>query len=274
MSSEPGEKHGWLYKFGLAALVIALIVVIGAAFNYQRLIRLYRVVTLFDKDVIVENFRHMDEIFAKKIVHKAETPSSFERNPHPLPKTFIYNGQEIDLKDFLKDQWTTGLVVTKDGEITFENYWLGNDETTKTISWSVCKSMISALMGIAFDEGLIKDIYDPVTDYVPFLKGTGYDGVPIKHVMQMSSGVRFNEDYADFHSDINRMGRMMALNTPIDDFVASLKKNREPGTYHHYVSMDTQVLAMILREVTENRFQITWRKSFGNESGRNPMDYG
>lgn len=250
MSSDPRKKHGWLYKFGFAALVVVLIVGIGAAFNYQRLIRLYRVVTLFDKDVIVENFRHMDNLFAKKIVHKAEKPSSFERELQPLPETFSYNGQEIDLQDFLKDQWTTGLIVTKDGKITFESYWLGNDETTKTISWSACKPMISALVGIALDEGLIKDINEPVTDYVPFLKGTGYDGVSIKHVLQMSSGVGFNEDYADFNSDINRMGRMMALNRSIDDFVASLKNNREPGTYHHYVSMNTQVLAMILREVT------------------------
>lgn len=238
------------YKVGLVALVIFLIVGVGAAFNYQRLLRLYRVIKLFDKDVIVENFRHMDDIFEKKVVHKAEKPSTFEKALKPLPSKFTCEGQEINLQDFLEAQWTTGLIVIKDGKITFENYWLGNDETTKTISWSVAKSMISALVGIALEERLIRDIYEPVTEYVQFLKGTGYDDVPIKHVLQMSSGILFDENYSDFHSDINRMGRMMALNTSIDDFVASFKNWRKPGTYNQYVSMDTQVLAMVLREAT------------------------
>ena len=89
---------------------------------------------------------------------------------------------------------------------------------------------------------------DPVTKYVPALKETGYDGVPIKHVLQMSSGVRFNEDYGDYDSDINRMGRMIAFNTSIDEFVASIDSERGSGQYNHYVSMDTQVLAMVLRK--------------------------
>ncbi|MEN6423228.1 MAG: serine hydrolase, partial [Smithella sp.] len=81
-------------------------------------------------------------------------------------------------------------------------------------------------------------------------KSSGYNGVSIKNVLQMSSGVRFNEDYGDFNSDINRMGRYFALNMPLADFVASLKAERKPGTFHHYVSMDTQVLGMILRAAT------------------------
>ena len=142
------------------------------------------------------------------------------------------------------------MIVIKDNKITFEEYWLGNDENSVVISWSMAKSVISALMGIAIDEGLIQDVYDPVTKYVPYLKGTGYDNVPIKHVLQMSSGIGFTEDYGVFNSDINRLGRLLALNSSIDEFVASLKKIREPGTYHQYVSMDTQVLSMVLREVT------------------------
>jgi hypothetical protein len=95
----------------------------------------------------------------------------------------------------------------------------------------VAKSLISALMGIAVAEGHIKDIMDPVTNYVPFLKGSGYEGVPIKHVLQMSSGIRFNEDYAAFNSDINRMGRYFALGLPLEKFVASLKPEKTPGTF-------------------------------------------
>ena len=88
------------------------------------------------------------------------------------------------------------------------------------------------------------------TDYAPSLKGSGYDGVTIKNVLQMSSGVQFNEDYKDFFSDINRMGRLLALGGSFDEFAASLKTERAQGQYLHYVSVDTHVVGMVLRGAT------------------------
>ena len=270
MSSESRKRRGWLYKIGLAAFVMVLLLGIGSALFHERLIRLYRVIMLFDQDVIVENFRHMDNIIGKRIVRKAVQATTFVKDPQPLPAAFSYNGKKIDLKKFLKEQYTTGMIVIKDNKIAFEKYWLGNDEKSIVISWSVAKSMVSALIGIAVDEGFIRDIFDPVSDYVPILKGTGYDNVPIKHVLQMSSGINFDENYGDFNSDINRLGRLLALNTSIDEFVASLKNNRKPGTFNQYVSMDTQVLSMVLREVTrktvsEYMEEKLWKK-IGTES--------
>ena len=142
------------------------------------------------------------------------------------------------------------MIVIQSGHIVSEQYFRQTTADTKTISWSVAKSIVSALVGIAVQEGSIKDINQPVTHYVPRLQGSGYDGVSIKDVLQMSSGIRFNEDYGDFFSDINRMGRAIAFNTSLGDFVASLERERTPGTFHHYVSMDTQVLGMVLRAAT------------------------
>jgi len=107
----------------------------------------------------------------------------------------------------------------------------------------------TALRLIAIEEGYINDIHRPVSDFAHELKGTGYDGVPLKNVLQMSSGVFFNEDYADFNADINRMGRTVALGNSINEFAASLKSHRKSGEYHHYVSMDTQVLGMVLKNM-------------------------
>ena len=112
------------------------------------------------------------------------------------------------------------------------------------------KSVISALIGIALDEGDIRSIDEFATDYLPELKGTGYENVTIKNLLQMSSGVRFNEDYGDFDSDINRMGRYFALGMPMAEFAASLVNEIPPGTVNHYVSIDTQVLGMILVKAT------------------------
>ena len=232
-----------------AAAILLFGILVGALFG-REIYRLYKVVSLFEADVIAENFRSMPEFFPHHIVRRAGEIHEFKKAPRALPTNFRYRDEERDLREFLRRTDTTGLLVLKDDRIAFEEYWNGHGPDTRHISWSVGKSFVSAMFGVAIDEGLIASIEEPVTKYAPELAGTGYDGVRIKDVLQMSSGVGFNEDYGDFYSDINRMGRVIALGTPINEFVASLRNEREPGTYQHYVSMDTQVLGMILRNVT------------------------
>ena len=118
---------------------------------------------------------------------------------------------EHDLLEGLAHFKTDGLIILHDNKMLYEEYWNDNDKNSKHISWSVAKSFLSALMGIALDEGLIDSIDDPVTKYLPEFKGTGYEGVKIKNILQMSSGVAFNEDYADPNSDINKFGRATIL---------------------------------------------------------------
>jgi len=119
----------------------------------------------------------------------------------------------------------------------------------KWLSMSVSKSFISTGIGIAVDEGLI-DIQKPITDYVPSLLGSAYDQVRIKDVLQMSSGAAWNEDYSDPQSDIMRLGMIMSIGGSLDDFVSTLTRERQPGTYNHYNSADTQSLAMLLARAT------------------------
>jgi CubicO group peptidase (beta-lactamase class C family) len=230
--------------------VILGILLIAMIFNFNRLQRLYRAINLFNSDVIVENFRTAGDKFASRTIHHGPNVFTFKQDIKKLPEEYTFNGKKKSVSDFIDHTGTTGLIVVKDDIILFEKYYQGNTEASKAISWSVAKSFVSALFGIAVSEGSIKDINQPVTDYLPLLKNSGYNGVSIKNVLQMSSGIRFNEDYADFNSDINKMGRYFALNMPLADFVASLKAEKKPGTFHHYVSMDTQVLGMILREAT------------------------
>jgi CubicO group peptidase (beta-lactamase class C family) len=105
-------------------------------------------------------------------------------------------------------------------------------------------------VGFAMEEGLIRSVSDLVIDYVPALKGTGYDGVTLKDVLQMTSGVAFDENTGIFFSDINRLWRSLALGATMDDVVAARDRDRPPGTRNHITGIDTQVLAMVLREAT------------------------
>ncbi len=229
-----------------------MLVVAAAVGTFYRseIHRLWRFANLFREDLLVENFRSMEVLFPTRRVRRGGPVYAFERAPAALPTTFPYGGRDVDLEEFLARRVTTGLLVVQDDAIRHERYFLGNGPETRTISWSVGKSFVSALVGIAIAEGHIRSVADAVTDYLPELRGSGYDGVPIEHVLQMASGIRFREDYGDPTSDINRMGLALATGTPLAAFVATLENERPSGTFHHYVSMDTQVLGMILERAT------------------------
>ncbi|MGF1728700.1 serine hydrolase domain-containing protein [Photobacterium kasasachensis] len=222
-----------------------------AAINYKtELQQLYHTVRLFDQDVIVENFSNMKRLAPTKTVAASGMVDELGHSPSPLPQHFTYNDKSVDMQNWIERSSTTALVVLKGDSITFEEYYQDTNEFDLRISWSMAKSFLSAIFGIAIEEGHISDLNQPVTDYVPSLIGSGYEGVSIKNVLQMSSGIYFNEDYGDFFSDINRMGRLMALGGSFDEFAASLTRSRQQGTYLSYVSMDTHVIGMVLRAAT------------------------
>ncbi len=143
-----------------------------------------------------------------------------------------------DVADWIADRSVTALVVLKDGALVHEGYFLGTGAEDRRISWSMAKSYLSMLLGILREQdGILPDLDVQVAEVVPELRGTAYDGVTLRQVLTMTSGVAFNEDYLDFWSDINRMGRTLALGQRMDGFAASLKdRAAEPGTRFHYVS--------------------------------------
>ncbi|MDG1434306.1 MAG: serine hydrolase [Saprospiraceae bacterium] len=234
----------------LIGIIILLLFVI-AVFNYEKINKLRKVVSLFEKENIVENFLHMEDINETSNLIKSPSPTRLPVNlTHQLPIDFSSNGKTIDVQDFIDHSMTTGLMIIHKDTIILENYTRGLTPETTHISWSMAKSFISGMIGIAIEEGKIKSIQDQITDYLPQFKGTGYEGVTIKNALEMSSGVGFNEDYSDFNSDINRFGRYFALGQSFEKFALSLKNTRKPGTFNHYVSIDTQVLGMVLKKAT------------------------
>ena len=166
--------------------IILFLILVLSFFLVPKAIRVHKVKTLYDKDKIVYNFVNMDKIFPSRSINASDNPKPLKRNIRTLPETFLFEGDQMNLQEHLDYFWSDGMIVIHKDQIVYENYWLGNNENKKHISWSVAKSFISALVGIAYEDGLINSLDDPVTNYLEDFKKTGYDGVSIKDVLQMS----------------------------------------------------------------------------------------
>lgn len=210
----------------------------------------YRMASYYDVDKITENYRRTRDFFETTTIAASSNPTPFAYARRELTDTYIYNGEERSISALMELTGTTGLLVAIDDTILFEEYYQGEKAEDRHIQFSVTKSFISALFGIAMEDGLIDSIDDTVIKYLPELKGSGYDGVTLRQVLTMSTGVAFNEDYGDLTSDVNRMSMTIGTGGSLDAFTASLERDREPGTFNDYVSVNTHVLGMVLKRVT------------------------
>ena len=242
----------WSLRIGGIAVVLIVVALIVFWKDIQEIRGVLRYAKVFEPDKIVANFRSLYNQYPHSTVHRSGEVYVLKKNPRTLPESYVYKGKTKKVEDWIERTDTTGLLVIKDEEIAFEKYYQGNQESTRTISMSVAKSFVSFLVGVALEEGKIKSLHDPVDSYVPILKGSGYEGVSLKNVLQMSSGVRFTEDYGDLKSDLVRLVAAFTTGS-LNEFVANLPSERKAGTYNKYVSTDTQVLSMVLAAATGKR---------------------
>ncbi|WP_137885969.1 serine hydrolase [Pseudomonas sp. 2FE] len=234
-----------LLQVGAAALACLCLLFAG-----HKALRLWQLQTLFAPERIVENFRSLPALFDFHDIHRSGPVLPLAAAPQALPSGFEFQGQRVVLNEWLERTGTTGLLVLADDQVAYEDYFQGNSAETQVISWSVGKSFVSALVGMALADGSIRSLRDPVSDYAPVLKGSGYEGVALQDVLEMASGIDFSEDYADPEAGINQLGRTIALGRSTDDWIAQLQRDQPAGRKHDYLSVDTQVLGMVLKGAT------------------------
>ncbi len=249
------------FGIGLPALGLLLI-----ALNWTTIKRLMTINTLFDADKIVANFSNMDDAFLHHDLSIGD-PQPWDEDIQPLPETVTVAGQEVALTDVLEELDTTALVIIRDGTLIHESYYKDTGPDDLRISWSVAKSFMSALYGQAVEDGLM-DISQPIETYLPRLKSTAYEGATVANILNMASGVKFDENYMDPNSDINDMGKVLGLGGSMDEYTTELTERQyEPGTVWQYVSIDTHVAAMALREVTGKSLHQMWEETYGAKLG-------
>jgi CubicO group peptidase (beta-lactamase class C family) len=165
-----------------------------------------------------------------------------------------FAGIELTLDDYLNRQPVTGLLIAKDNTILVERYQYGRTDTDRLTSFSMAKTVIALLIGIAVKEGAIRSVDDLAETYVPGLKDTEYGRTPIKALLLMASGVAFSEDYASRSSDIYKLARM----TVEQDSAGSLNAVKQfntrrspPGERFSYSSAESLVLGLVLTAATK-----------------------
>ncbi len=221
----------------------------------------------------VAGYRNIDRVFPTRII-------SAGGSVYVLPQQLVdLNDVQVSFEDkvlttdeYFLQQNVAGLLVIKNGRIVYERYGLGNSKDSLWVSFSVAKSVTSLLVGAAIRDGYIKSVDEKVTDYLPRLKESSYEQATIRNILQMSSGVQWNEDYADPDSDVNSADwDALGLN----EYLREKPRDVEPGEVFNYNTGETNLVGNLLRSAIGNNLATylshkIWRP-FGMGSDANWM---
>ena len=189
---------------------------------------------------------------------QAERDAAFrrmERMPpgRPLPEpAWTFGGAARTLDGYMAADHLAGVVVLQDGRVRLERYAMGYGPAGRWTSFSVAKSFTSTLVGAAIRDGYIKSVDEPITRYLPELKGSAYEGVTIRQVLTMTSGVKWNEDYFDPKSDVVVSSAFTAPSgqDPVLTYMARLPREAPPGTKWVYKTGETNLVGVLVAHAT------------------------
>ena len=184
--------------------------------------------------------------FPKVDISKQGQPFLFsskdDRDSVKLPSSITVKKTEYGFKPFLDKTKTVAFIVIRNDTILYQYYGQGYKESSIVPSFSMAKSFVSMLLGIAIDEGAIKDVHEPITKYLPELRGAGFYKITIEDLLNMRSGIRFNEGYLNPFGDVAKY--YYGLN--LSKYIKKLKIESAPDEVFKYKSVNSQLLAMIV----------------------------
>ena len=192
-------------------------------------------------------FRDMESLFPGLEVAPASSPRALPQSDRALPASL-----QSAIRSYMAETSAAGVMVLKDGKVVFEDYGLGFGKTDRWTSFSVAKSFTSTLLGAAIADGAIASVDTPVTDIIPALSGTAYEGVTVGQIASMTSGVAWNEDYTDPDSDVAKMLAIqpVAGESQAVTYARTLKREAPAGEKWVYKTLETNLLGLIVEEAT------------------------
>jgi CubicO group peptidase (beta-lactamase class C family) len=192
-------------------------------------------------------YRNMEKLAPVRVFKRG-------KSVHPLPMgvqidpSFQAGDKTYNTKSYMRDFRASGVIVIKNGKIVLERYAMGRSPKDRWTSFSVAKSLTSTLIGAAIKDGKIKSLDDSVTTYIPQLKGSAYEGVTVRELITMTSGVKWNESYTDPNSDVAKEGLSIlepGVN-PVVSYMRRLPREAPPGTKFVYKTGETDLAGILL----------------------------
>ncbi len=208
---------------------------------------------MLDRDINTLTFRSMDTLFTTRTVAHSGPIWALPRADHPLDFGYSFKGKTYRADDFLERTYTNAMLVMKDGRIVSEIYRNNANERTRFMGWSMTKSVTSTLIGAALEDKLIASLDDPIVRYLPELRGGGYDGTTIRQILQMRSGVDYEERYDFANPGIAATNHINALVKNVArfaDVARTVKRAHKPGEVFAYKTIDTAVLGWLIERVS------------------------
>jgi hypothetical protein len=197
-------------------------------------------------------FAHINAWMPTRPLFAAQSPYplSTEIDRSLADVSYQVAGETFSVRDFLAREPLMGIAVVEGDTIRLEHYAEDHNPESVWISFSVTKSFTSTLIGAAIKDGFINSIEDRVETYLPRLKGSAYGAVSIKNILQMSSGVAWNENYTDPNSDVSKAGSLQGV--ALTDYLGALPQNHAPGTVFNYNTAESNLLGEVLRAAIGN----------------------
>ncbi len=198
----------------------------------------------------VDGFSRLEDILSTRTVRRAGAPSPWQRaSTEPAVQYLIpppRGGGRATIDGYLARNPTTGLLVAVDDTIHVERYQYARNEAHRMVSFSMAKTITAILVGLAVQDGAIASIEDAAETYAPALKGSEYGRTPIRHLLTMSSGVQFREDY-DGADDSAKLARALLAGPGGAGAVRQFNtRDAAPGQRWYYASSETFVLGLVL----------------------------
>jgi CubicO group peptidase (beta-lactamase class C family) len=193
-------------------------------------------------------YRNFEKVGPAKTIARGDHVHALPVAAQQIDPQFTAGGKIYDTTSYMAAFRASGILVLKDGKIVLERYGLGRGPRDRWTSFSVAKSVTSTLIGAAIRDGKIKSLDDAVTLYIPELKGSAYEGVTVRQLITMTSGVKWNEDYADPNSDVAKVGLSIlepGIN-PVVSYMRRLPREAPPGTKFVYKTGETDLAGVLL----------------------------
>lgn len=200
-------------------------------------------------------YRNIEKIFPTRVIRRGPRVTPLPEGPPLILEDWQEAGQSVNVEGFMQKAGAVGVLVLHRDRIVLERYDRGHGRGQRWTSFSVGKSISSTLLGAAVADGAIASIDDPVTKYLPALKGSAYEGVTVRNVLNMTSGIRWNEDYDDPNADVAKIRSATAPpgQDPIVAYMARMPRQDPPGTRFVYKTGETHLIGSIVRAATGKR---------------------